>query len=96
VKLQAQGLTWVNNTIVVKAGQKIDVNLTNCSTFAHAFVSPSLGVSDKVDLPAAADNVTFSFTAPNQPGKYMFWCPVTPPGGASHASRGETGVVIVQ
>ncbi|HEX6513666.1 MAG TPA: hypothetical protein VF157_15290, partial [Chloroflexota bacterium] len=95
-KLQAQGLVWVNNTLVVKAGQKVDVSMTNCSAFAHAFVSPSLGVNDKVDLPAAADNVSFSFTAPSTPGKYMFWCPVQPPGGLSHASRGETGMVIVE
>ncbi|MBV8083818.1 MAG: hypothetical protein JO247_03290 [Chloroflexi bacterium] len=95
MNVQIVGLVFKTNTITVKAGDAVKLSFTNCS-FAHAFVAPSLGVPDKVDIAAGADNVAVSFTAPTTPGKYMFWCPIQPPGGLSHAERGETGVIIVQ
>lgn len=93
------GLTFRDNTLVVKAGQAVTLDVVNCSPFGHNFVSPSLKVS-QVDLPKAAtvaDKTTIAFTAPTQPGKYMFWCSTVPqPGQPSHAERGMTGEVIVQ
>ena len=99
VKLQAGlfagNLAFQANTITVKAGDNVTLNITNCGTALHQFMSPALGVTNKVDIPQGGDaNVTFK--APDRPGKYMFWCPVEPPGAASHASRGQTGEVIVQ
>ncbi len=83
------------NTIVVKAGDSVTINVTNCSTAQHNFVSPALGV-DKVDIPVGGD-ATLTFKAPDKPGKYMFWCSVTSAStGISHANLGDTGEVIVQ
>ncbi len=89
------GLAFQANTIVVKAGDNVTLNITNCNTFLHQFLAPSLGVTNKVDIPAGGDaNVTFK--APDRPGKYMFWCPVEPPNGLPHAQRGQTGEIIVE
>jgi len=96
VKLQNIGLTFQANTIVVKAGDPVTLNVTNCVTFAHNFLSPALGVNTAVDIPAGASDVNITFNAPSKPGKYMFWCPLRPPGSLSHVERGMTGEVIVQ
>ncbi len=95
VNMIVPGLAWSPNTIVVKAGDTITLNITNCTTFQHNFVGPGLGVSDQgVNVPVAGD-ATVKFTAPSTPGKYMFWCSVKTPNG-THAERGQTGEVIVQ
>ena len=97
-KVIVVGLSFKANTWVVKAGDKISVDITNCATFAHNFVSPDLGVpaANKINIGAAAPSTTVTFTAPTKPGKYMFWCSTQPPGALSHAERGMTGEVIVQ
>lgn len=95
VKLQAIGVAFEANTIMVKAGDNVTLNITNCATFQHNFVSPALGVATKVDIPVGGD-ATVTFKAPDKPGKYMFWCSVKPATGPSHAERGMTGEVIVQ
>jgi len=99
VKMQSvavgSGYPFQPNTIVVKAGDMVTLNITNCQTFLHQFVGPSLSITNKVDIPGGGDaNITFK--APDKPGKYMFWCPVEPPTGLPHAARGQTGEVIVQ
>jgi plastocyanin len=97
VKLQTIGITFQANTIVVKAGDNVTLNLTNCATFQHNFMSPALGVPNKVDIPVGGDaNVTFK--APDKAGKYMFWCstPSGPTNPLSHGERGMTGEIIVQ
>ncbi|HLG72233.1 MAG TPA: cupredoxin domain-containing protein [Chloroflexota bacterium] len=97
VKVTVPGLAWSPNTITVKAGDNVTLNITNCTTFQHNFVAPSLGVSsDGIRVPAAGDNIEVTFKAPDKPGKYMFWCSVKPPNGLSHAERGQTGEIIVQ
>ena len=97
-KVVVPGLAFKDNVLVVKAGDKVALTVTNCTPNTHNFVSPALGVpaDKKQDIPPAADNVSVTFTAPDKPGKYMFWCTTTPPGGLSHAERGMTGEVIVQ
>lgn len=95
VKVVVPGLSFAPNTIVAKPGDTVTLNITNCTTFQHNFYSPALNVTNKLDIPAAADS-TVTFKAPDKPGKYMFWCSVTPPNSLSHAERGMTGEVIVQ
>ncbi len=95
LKVIVPSLSFAPNTIVVKAGDSVTLNIINCTAFQHNFYSPALSVNNKLDLPIAADT-TVTFKAPDKPGKYMFWCTVTPPGALSHAERGETGEVIVQ
>ena len=85
---------FLANTIVVKAGDQITLNVTNCSTAFHNIQSPALKMN-KTDIPVGED-VTIRFTAPTQPGKYMFWCSAGPANGPTHAERGDTGEIIVQ
>jgi plastocyanin len=89
-------LAFTTNTLVVKAGDTVNLTFTNCDTFAHNFISPSLKADPATDIPAAASSTAVSFTAPTQPGTYMFWCSVQPVGALTHAERGMTGEVIVQ
>ncbi|HVA25114.1 MAG TPA: cupredoxin domain-containing protein [Chloroflexota bacterium] len=97
VKVQTIGLAFRANTIVVKAGDNVSLNFTNCAAFQHDFISPALGVNTKVNIPVGGD-ATVTFKAPNKPGKYMFWCntPSGPSNPLNHAERGMTGEVIVQ
>ncbi|MBV9120172.1 MAG: cupredoxin domain-containing protein [Chloroflexi bacterium] len=95
--MQTIGLTFKDNVLVVKAGDTITLNITNCATFAHNITSSSLKIDPPVQLPVGGTDVAVKFTAPTQPGTYMFWCSTTPPGtSVSHAERGMTGEVIVQ
>lgn len=91
----APGTAYTPNTIVVKAGDSVTLNVTNCSTFAHTFISPGVGLTNKTDVPTGGD-VNITFKAPAKAGKYMFWCTVEPPSGLPHAARGQTGEIIVQ
>ncbi|MFI5266827.1 MAG: hypothetical protein ACHQ7M_05550 [Chloroflexota bacterium] len=97
VKLQTIGFTFRANTIVVKPGDSVSLNFTNCATFQHDFISPALGVTSKVDIPVSGD-ATVTFKAPDKPGKYMFWCntPSGPTNPLNHGERGMTGEIIVQ
>jgi plastocyanin len=88
------GITFDTNTITVKAGEKVDLAISNCATFGHNFTSPSLKV-EPVTIGAAAADVPVSFTAPTTPGKYMFWCTIASATG-THGERGMTGEIIVQ
>jgi len=95
LKVQTIGVSFQTNTITVKAGDKVELDFTNCATFAHNFTAPGLN-TPVVDIPGAAPNVPVTFTAPTTPGRYMFWCSIAPAGSPSHAERGMTGEIIVQ
>lgn len=95
-KVLVGAVHYETNTFVVKAGDKVSLDVTNCDTFAHNFFSPSLKVDPAVDIPGAANLVNVSFTAPTTPGTYMFWCSIQPVGALTHAERGMTGELIVQ
>ena len=83
-------LQWQPNTITAKPGDKVTLTVNNSGNTAHNFISPALGVSNGQDIPTG--KVTqVSFTVPNQPGTYQFWCNI--PG---HAEAGMVGEVTVQ
>lgn len=79
------------NTITkAKAGQTISVEMKNGGATVHSIVSPGLGLANKVSVnPGQTGSATF--TVPNAPGTYQFWCPE--PG---HAEAGMVGQVVVQ
>lgn len=83
-------LKWQPNTITVKPGAKVTLNVKDTGATAHSFISPSLGVTTAVAIPEQKTTAV-TFTAPNQAGAYQFWCNI--PG---HAEAGMVGEVIVQ
>jgi uncharacterized cupredoxin-like copper-binding protein len=82
-------LKWQPNTVTVKGGDKVTLELKNTGNTAHTFVSPGLSVN-QLDVPVQK-TTSVSFTAPAAPGAYQFWCNI--PG---HAEAGMVGEVIVQ
>jgi uncharacterized cupredoxin-like copper-binding protein len=83
-------LQWQPNTIMAKPGEKVTLTVNDTGNTAHDFISPTLGVSTGVAIPNGK-TTTVSFSTPNQPGTYQFWCSI--PG---HAEAGMVGEVIVQ
>ena len=81
-------LKFTPNTLTVKAGDKVTVNLVNNGSVAHTFVIPDLNV--KADMPAGKTN-TVTFTAPTKAGTYQIICDV--PG---HKEAGMVAQLIVQ
>lgn len=82
-------LQWQPNTVLAKAGDKVTLAVKNSGNTAHTFVSPGLSVKQE-DVPVQK-TTSITFTAPNAPGAYQFWCNI--PG---HAEAGMVGEVIVQ
>ncbi|MFI5267584.1 MAG: cupredoxin domain-containing protein [Chloroflexota bacterium] len=82
-------LKWQPNTITVKGGDKVTLEVKNAGNTAHTFLSPGLSVA-QLDVPLQK-TTSVSFTAPAAPGAYEFWCNI--PG---HAEAGMVGEVIVQ
>ena len=83
-------LQWQPNTITAKPGDKVTLTINNSGNTAHNFISPALGVSNGQEV-ATGKSTTVTFTVPNQPGTYQFWCSI--PG---HAEAGMVGEVVAQ
>lgn len=68
--------------LTMPAATSVTVNYTNDSALPHNIhffagadsTAPSLGASEQATGPAALETVTF--TTPDQPGTYFFWCDV--------------------
>jgi plastocyanin len=71
--------------ITAEAGQKIEVTFTENTGF-HTFVI------DEIDLNAQIEEgETITFTAPEEPGSYAFYCDV-----GNHRAAGMEGVLTVE
>jgi plastocyanin len=64
----------------VHAGDRVTVTVYNYDTGSHTFTSPTLSAAGLINemIPAGSENAphktTFTFTAPSQTGKYLWWC----------------------
>lgn len=64
----------------VHAGATVTVTVKNYDAMPHSFTSSSLSSSSMINqnIPAGSENApsttTFTFTAPTQQGKYLWWC----------------------
>jgi plastocyanin len=64
----------------VHSGDKVTVTVYNYDTGSHTFTSPTLSAAGLINemIPAGTENAphktTFTFTAPSQTGKYLWWC----------------------
>lgn len=66
----------IGGNFTAQAGQKITVTVSNYDDSAHSYTSPQLGIN--ATIPAGSANAprtaTFTFTAPEQPGSYQWFC----------------------
>jgi plastocyanin len=75
-------LAFVPAQLQMPAATSVTVNYLNDSSLEHNInffagtdsSAPSLGATARVVGPAALESVTF--TTPDQPGDYYFWCDV--------------------
>jgi uncharacterized cupredoxin-like copper-binding protein len=88
VTLQMTEYKFTPDTITVKSGQAVTVELQNKGTVVHDFHIPDLNVASPEVDPGKSAQVTFT---PDKPGTYQFEC--TQPG---HAQAGMTGSLVVQ
>ena len=91
---QATPLAFTPNALNAPAASAVTVNYNNNSNLPHNIhffagadsSAPSLGATEIVTGPNAPRSVTF--TTPDQPGDYFFWCDVH--------TTGMTGTLHVQ
>lgn len=97
-------MSFTPDSIELKAGSQVDLNLVNKGALEHVFVIMKKGTTagdhfddaDKpnvyFELPAAAgETKTGTFTAPTDPGEYQIVCSV-----AGHLEAGMVGKLIVK
>ena len=62
----------------VKAGAKVTVTLVNYDTSPHSFTAPGLNADQIVPSgsPSNPAKINVTFTAPNRPGRYSWYCKV--------------------
>lgn len=64
----------------VHAGATVTVTVTNYDAMPHSFTSSTLSSSSMINqnIPAGSEKApsttTFTFTAPTQQGRYLWWC----------------------
>ena len=84
--IQTNGMRFVKDTLYVKAGEPVILELVNRDAYAHAFDLDAFGIH----LPLPAKNtIEISFTP--APGTYQFYC-----GAPGHQDAGMTGTLIVE
>jgi nitrite reductase (NO-forming) len=78
------------NTITVKAGQPVELTLTNAGSLDHDFALTE-GVAEPIKILArGGESATATFTL-DQPGTYAFTC-----SQAGHAGAGMKGTITAQ
>jgi hypothetical protein len=71
---------YLPGNFTVHAGAKVTVTVYNYDEGSHTFTSSTLGVDGLINemIPAGSERAphktTFTFTAPSQTGKYLWWC----------------------
>lgn len=63
----------------VKAGARVTITFTNYDNGPHTFTSPALGVNQIISGGTSLRSphvVKLTFTAPNTPGHYAYWCSI--------------------
>jgi heme/copper-type cytochrome/quinol oxidase subunit 2 len=86
LSMNAADFAFRPNTLTVKVGTPVHINVQNTSSEAHNFDLPAFGVN--VNLPPGTTTaVTFT---PTQTGTYYFWCNL--PG---HPQAGMVGKITV-
>ncbi len=84
VDMEATNFAFSPSVINASAGDRVSITFTKNEGF-HTFVIDGVGEF------AIAEGEKFNFTAPDEPGEYVFYCDV-----GSHRAQGMEGTLIVQ
>ena len=92
VEVTAVEYKFTPETIKVQPGQPVTIRFSNKGKFDHNWVLKLPGETVKFDRALEPEGLEkLYFTAPSQPGRYPFICPVN-----DHHKRGMTGVLVVE
>ena len=84
--MEMQDFRFVPDTITVRPGQRVRLTLVNDGYYRHSFVFEAANVETRLLSPG--ERITVEFTAPSEPGEYMFYC-------GPHRGLGMVGKVVV-
>ncbi len=84
--MEMQDFRFVPDTITVRPGQRVRLTLVNDGYYRHSFVFEAANVETRLLSPG--ERITVEFTAPSEPGEYMFYC-------RPHRGLGMVGKVVV-
>jgi plastocyanin len=92
IEVTAQEFKFEPAEIKVKAGELVEVKLTNKGKAPHNIAFELPGGEVKLKNPIkAGDSGVLSFTAPKKAGKYTVYCPV-----GNHKDKGMTAQLVVE
>jgi plastocyanin len=67
---------FLGGNMTVRAGQTVNVTVSNHDTAPHSYTAPSLGLNETIaaGTDTTAHTAHFTFKAPSKPGTYQWWC----------------------
>ena len=81
-------MKFVPDTITAKAGEEVEIALTNEGAIEHNMSIDDADVDETLD---GGESSSFTFTAPDSPGEYKIYCDI--PG---HEAAGMVGTLVVE
>jgi plastocyanin len=87
ILLRANGMSFSQTELTVRAGEAVSLELFNMDGYAHSFDIDEFDVH--AEMPAS-ETLPLTFT-PDVPGVYEFYC-----GTAGHRAAGMAGTLIVE
>lgn len=90
VEIAMEGVNYAfdPDNITVEAGQQVELTLTSTQGM-HDFVVEGTDIA--TEIIQQGDSGTITFTAPDEPGEYTFYCSV-----GNHRALGMEGTMIVE
>lgn len=82
------GETARNPRITVAPGAEVTVTLRTVSGGVHNFCTDATGKKECTPIVSEGDEATFTFTAPDTPGSFEYWCD-------PHRGSGMRGALVV-
>jgi uncharacterized cupredoxin-like copper-binding protein len=91
IEMSMSNMSFQPDRIVANSGEKVAIVLSNPDSIKHDFVLDDIdGESVHIEVQPRQE-VTFTFTMPDEPGEWRFYCSV--PG---HESLGMDGILVAQ
>ena len=91
IEMQAREYTFEPSVLRLPSNRQVELTFQNIGTMDHSLVIELPGGEVAFDENVAAGETrTISFTTPDQPGEFVFHCPIE-----GHRERGMEGRLIV-